>query len=263
MQQGDKQEFARALQATMELYDKGLSRDAMGMWWHALGGYQLEEVKGGLTRHIQDPDRGRWAPKPADVIAAIQSAYLDQWPSAEQAWAQAIEAADESATVVWQSREAQQAWHQAAQAIYEDGDKVGARVAFKEAYNRLVREAVDAGQSPVSAVSLGHDVQGRRDALTTAVDQGLLSSEAAQRHLPAPEATAEGVAGLLTAGGDGEGGEPAYPAEQLEALRRAASGSRPRSSPASDERGRPDELEAERQRQLSQLQELESQEAAA
>lgn len=259
MHTDDKRSFAEAVQATMELYDKALSTEAMRLWWQALGDYQLEEVRGGLTRHIKDPDRGRWAPRPADVIAAIQAAYLEQWPAAEQAWAQAIEAADERATVVWQSREAQQAWHQAAQAIYLDGDQVGARVAFKEAYNRLVREAVNAGRSPRTAVSLGHDVQGRRDALTTAVDQGLLSREAAQQYLPAPEAAPDGVAGLLSADVS-EDGEAAYPAEQIEALRQAALGSGARQRSTGRDH-RHDEFEAERERQLARLQEL--QEGAA
>ncbi|MCG5538974.1 hypothetical protein [Halorhodospira sp. 9622] len=241
----DRQPFAESLQATMELYDKALSKQALQLWWQALSDYAFEEVRGGLSRHIQDPERGRFAPKPADVIAAIQSAYLSQWPSAEQAWAQAIAAVDERETVIWRSQEAQQAWHEAAQAIYLDGDEVGARVAFRESYNRLVRAAVEAGRAPQPAISLGHDPAARREALERATEQGLLSAEQARRHLPAPEAAP--VAGLLTNGGERE-----YPAQRLRELREAVGGGRGRASGH-----RQEAIEAERQRQLAELEEQE------
>jgi hypothetical protein len=94
---------------------------------------------------------------------------------------------DESQSVVWTVEMAQA--FGICGPLLEMGDRIAARMAFKDAYTRLVADARDAG-TPVSwTPSLGHDPRGREAALLSAVDRGRLSLSHArelQPSLPAP-----------------------------------------------------------------------------
>lgn len=118
----------------------------------------------------------------ADVLSRID----DGRPGAEEAWA--MVPLDEWKSVVWTTEMAEAygiCHHMVAT------DKVGARMAFKEAYLRLVAAARDAGRAAVWTPSLGHDPQHRVKVLEAAVEAGRLGIEHAQQAypaLPAPQA---------------------------------------------------------------------------
>ena len=81
----DYDQFSQAMTATMELYGKpSLSEFSLSLWWGALECYTLAEVLGGLSRHVQNPDSGQFAPKPADVVRAIGGTTHD---NSAMAWA--------------------------------------------------------------------------------------------------------------------------------------------------------------------------------
>lgn len=81
----DYDQFCQAMTATMELYNKpSLSEFSLSLWWGALNCYTLSEVLGGLSRHVQNPDSGQFAPKPADVVRAIGGTTHD---NSAMAWA--------------------------------------------------------------------------------------------------------------------------------------------------------------------------------
>jgi hypothetical protein len=88
----------------------------------------------------------------------------------------------------------------AAAPMWQDGDKIGARMAFRDAYDRAMLTPKTRGERPVWMLSVGHDPERRVEAAKAAVASGLLSSEAAKAYLPAPMVTPEGaaIAGLLT-----------------------------------------------------------------
>ena len=74
-----------------------------------------------------------------------------------------------------------------ARPLLELGDKVGARMAFRDAYQRFVNDA-RADRVPVSwSASLGWDAERRREVLTDAVAYGLLPSSFATGLMPAPK----------------------------------------------------------------------------
>jgi hypothetical protein len=197
MQAGDFQGFSEVLEAVLDLYGKPISGMATQVWWEALKPYELPAVRQALSRHVQDPERGQFVPKPADVIRVLTAGLpADRRPGADEAWAVAIASADESATVVW-TEEIAQAFG-IASPILEAGDKIGARMAFRDAYDRLVLQARDRGTPCVWAVSLGTDERGRSAAITAAVDAGRLSVEKARSYLPAPEVG--GMIGALISG---------------------------------------------------------------
>lgn len=65
----DRSRFASAIHGTFEVYSpKPVSDQLMNIWWASLKPYSIDDVCNALTRHIADPERGQYQPKPADVI---------------------------------------------------------------------------------------------------------------------------------------------------------------------------------------------------
>jgi hypothetical protein len=156
------------------------------IFFKALAAHSLEAVRAGLDAHVKDPERGRFLPMPADVIAQIMAcAANDGRPGADEAWSIALRAADEADTVVW-TREMAQAW-ESCRPVMALGDEVGARMAFREAYSRMVAEARAARQPARWLPSLGFDAERRTLALTAAAERGLLPAAEVAGLLPAPE----------------------------------------------------------------------------
>lgn len=196
MRDCDLAAFSEMLDAVCSLLSRG-SYTPNGvntaLWFRALAAYDIDTVRAGFDAHVKDPQRGRFVPTPADVIAQIDGhAAADGRPGAEEAWATALRASDEAQTVVW-TDEIAQAWG-IAKPVFDGGDEVGARMAFKEAYLRLVDEARRARVAPAWSASLGHDPQLRDCALTAAARGGLLPAPD-RIALPAPEESMRRLAG--------------------------------------------------------------------
>ena len=115
------------------------------------------------------------------TLAAIIERIDDGHPAPNEAWAVAIRASDEGATVVW-TREMEMAWG-AARPLMAEGDKVAARMAFIEAYGRNIRDAKANRTQAKFHPSLGFDAAGRDAALRDAVARGLLSAASVEPHL--------------------------------------------------------------------------------
>jgi len=118
----------------------------------------------------------------SEVLDRLNDA--DGRPGADEAWAQSIRAEDEADTVVW-TDDMRQAFSMA-RPLLELGDKVGARMAFRDAYERIVAEARQLGSPVRWEASLGWDTERRRDVLTKAVTSGLLPASHAAGLLPPP-----------------------------------------------------------------------------
>jgi hypothetical protein len=135
----------------------------------------------------------------AAILQRIQAS--DGRPGKDEAWSIALEAADESATVVM-TAEILQAMT-AAHPVLDLGDKVGARMAFLSAYERLVTLARAEAVPATWSVSLGFDPARRVTAIESAVRMQLISQQAGAQYLSdlrvAPITTdGQAIAGLLT-----------------------------------------------------------------
>lgn len=191
MNRDDFTEFTRVLDATCSM----LSRDkyqpnqtAAAIFFNVVKAHDLATVKAAFAAHCADPQRGRFPPVPADILAQIEgAAENDGRPGAEEAWAMCQHAADQDRTVVW-TTEMSQAWG-IAWPVMHGGDEVGARMAFKQAYQRLMDEARKARRAVEWSASLGADASLRDDAMRVAVDAGRLPLSA----LPAPVAQPVGL----------------------------------------------------------------------
>ena len=207
MREPDFDPFVSMLDDVAALLNHGkpLTAGYKSMCFRAVAKHPLDVVRNGFDAHVKDPQRGRFMPVPADILAQIGgSACADGRPGPEEAWATALRASDESATVVW-TDEASRAWA-IALPVLKNGDDIGARMAFKEAYVRLVEEARRARRQPVWTASLGFDPAMRDEALRDAQAAGLLSGPEVLA-LPSP---AESFAALVSS--------PAIPDETREKL---------------------------------------------
>ncbi|MBK5963128.1 hypothetical protein CCR95_03225, partial [Thiocystis minor] len=117
----------------------------------------------------------------------------DQRPEADEAWALALDTFDEAATVCVTDEIL--AAVSASAPVWNSGDTVGARMAFKAAYGRLVSEGRASGQTPRWQLSLGWDAERRTVAAQDAVRSGRLTAKQVRAHLPAPRA--EGLPALM------------------------------------------------------------------
>lgn len=84
MRTDDLSDFADLLAGVMDLYGKPISEFATQVWWEAMRPYDLPAVRLAFSRHVQNPDSGQFAPKPADVIRMLGGTTQD---SALRAWA--------------------------------------------------------------------------------------------------------------------------------------------------------------------------------
>lgn len=89
MKDADRTKFAELLTGISEIYGKPISRVSMQLWFDALKDYEIDEIASALSRHVRNPDTGKWIPKPADVIAAIDGTAAD---AAYLAWTKVEEA---------------------------------------------------------------------------------------------------------------------------------------------------------------------------
>jgi len=203
MTPNEKAEFWTLLDVACETLGKpAKSIGAKKLFIDLLGGYGFENLRGAVLAHLNDPERGRFPPAPADLKAQIDKALEnDGRPTADEAFSIAIQLQDESATVVTNA-EISQAWGVARDIM---PDRVGARMAFRSAYERFVSEARKGAQPVKWFPSIGHDVQGREGVLQEGVRKGLLTHEHVQNLLPAPAPKNEMVALIgVVATGDKE-----------------------------------------------------------
>ncbi|MDD3884538.1 MAG: replicative helicase loader/inhibitor [Gallionella sp.] len=179
MRDSEKAKFLKMMQATLAIYDKTATTETVGLWWNLLAGYEFADVERAFAQYLKCAE-GRFAPKPASIIAIIDSMHPDGRPGADEAWA--MIPMDEYASAVMTQEMAEAL--SIARPLLESGDKIAARMAFKEAYSRIVDANKRNGIRPSWFPSLGQDKEGRDAALSDAVRLGRLSADHAIGLLP-------------------------------------------------------------------------------
>lgn len=216
MTNDDIEPFAADLMSMLAVLSHGKAAPdgkLISQWFRVLKPYPLDAVLAGMQAHLRAPDTARTLPIPADIIKQINGAVAnDGRPGADEAWAIAVQSVDEGATVVW-TAEIAEAWG-AVRSVMALGDEVGARVAFRDAYNRIVHAARCARRPMEWSAALGTDKARQVDGIRRAVELGRLPMAmlAELQALPAPRAPL-----LLGSHVDG-GGKPSQAA--IEAMKK-------------------------------------------
>jgi hypothetical protein len=171
MNQNDFSDFHALLEDCMAMWGGQPSAKVAAMWFGCLSAHSVDEVRSAFIDHMRDPANGKFEPKPAHIIEQLErAAKKDGRPGVEEAWAMSLSAKNERDTVIWTS-ECSQAWF-VAKPVLDAGDEVGARLAFKEAYARLVAEARARKEPTDWQLSIGFDKEKRRSAINEAVEAG-------------------------------------------------------------------------------------------
>jgi hypothetical protein len=200
MNQSDYKTFTDAWTTASEVMPGGkvLSTQAMQLVIDALKEYPLQHLLAAIKKHVQT---GRFAPTPADIIEIIASHTGAKHLGAEESWGIALQSFDEFATVVW-TKEIAEARNIAAD-IYSQGDKVGARMAFKEAYNRLLATA---DPRAVWTINAGFDGEHRAMIINQAIAAGRLPRGSGEHYLLGVDAPTITAAALIEHAKENTGG---------------------------------------------------------
>lgn len=70
--------FGELLKDVMAYYEKNCSQFTLTVWWGACQSFDFEQVSAALQKHATDPERGRFAPKVADIVRALQGTTTDR-----------------------------------------------------------------------------------------------------------------------------------------------------------------------------------------
>lgn len=189
-------ELAGAICATAEAMGQTISAGGAQLIAEDLSAYEPGVIIGALRACRREP-AGRLSL--GMVLKHIHAA--DSRPGKDEAWSIALAASDEHETVVL-TTEIRQAMI-ASGPILEAGDKIGARMAFMSAYERLVIAARAEAIPAKWEVSLGYDPARRVIAIESAVRSKLISQEAGAKHLTnlriaPPTEDGRAIAGLIS-----------------------------------------------------------------
>ena len=183
MRDADQKPFFTLMDQTAEYYDRKLTASTKAMYWQGLADLSIEAVRAALNAHMQHALAGKFMPKIADIRAALEANRTDDGhPGGDEAWSIALQARHENASVVWTDQIAQ-AFFTVALPLLDEGDKIAARKAFLERYEREIVQARKAGIVAKWVTSLGSDPKQREQAIDQAVRLGRLTNEYAQRLL--------------------------------------------------------------------------------
>lgn len=191
--------LAAAICATAETLGQTMSAGAAKLMAEDLAEYPAPDIRGALQACRRELT-GKLTL--AAILQRVQAA--DGRPGDDEAWAIALQASDESETVVL-TAEILFALA-AARPVLAAGDKIGARMAFKGAYVRAVDESRRNARPATWTPSLGSDPQRRVAAIEEAGRQGRLPAPRVREYLSQFALTATtsdgaAIAGLLTDNG--------------------------------------------------------------
>lgn len=169
-----KKEFAEATALLLTEFTKmkPIEGPRMKMWWKALGAYPDGTILSAVERHIMT---STFEPQLADIVRICDAQLDGQWLGPDEAWALVPKSEHDSAMLTDEIAQAVAV----ATPLLAVGDKMAARMAFKDAYTRLVEQARIAARQPRYFPSFGTDVQGRVKMLATAVLRGQVSIDRA------------------------------------------------------------------------------------
>jgi hypothetical protein len=171
------QRLIEALAATAEIMQADVSPVSLAVMADDLQAYDQKLVMQAISRFRKESSRFSLN----GIIAQIEKLNPNRRIGADEAWA--IYPHDEASSAVITNEIAEAM--AVAQPLLNEGDKVGARMAFKTAYERITDNNKANGIEPKWFPSLGSDSTGREFAITEAVRLGRLP-EKSLLMLPAP-----------------------------------------------------------------------------
>ena len=93
MREEDEIKLLESLVVQGELYGREISEALQNIYLDDLGGYEINQVLCAMKAHRTDPERGRFFPKPSDIISKINGSAKG---NATEAWPEVVKLASNS-----------------------------------------------------------------------------------------------------------------------------------------------------------------------
>ena len=170
------EKLLEALAGTAELMGAQLSPNALAMMARDLKTYDSKILMQALM-NVRKTSRFF---NLASIIEEIEKLTPDGRLGADEAWALYPHNEADSAVITDEIAQAMQV----AYPLLQEGDKIAARMSFKEAYNRITTQNKINGINPKWFPSLGHRKEGRDLVIKDAVRLGRLTQDHALSILP-------------------------------------------------------------------------------
>jgi len=178
-----KNEISQAIALLTAEYDMpAFDGSRLAMWFYKLSSYPKGSVMKSAQHFIAT---SKFKPQLSEIIHGCEIQCPGTWLGADEAWAKMPQSESESALM---TNEISQAMSYATP-LLEQGESNAARMAFRDAYDRLIERAKLEGRKPVYFLSSGSDRGGRESVLCDAVKDGLISIDHAVKILPSAQKT--------------------------------------------------------------------------
>lgn len=161
----DKTALGKVLTRLGLNYGRAINDEMVDLFYDALQEYDLDAIRHAASQLVKTH---KHFPVIADFIDLLDDTG-HQHLGADKAWSVAIRMLNDDDTVI-ATDEIRMAWA-AALPVLQLGDEIGARMAFRDAYNRM-----DKTQPPKWNISPGNDARLRRERVVEAVRLGRLES---------------------------------------------------------------------------------------
>lgn len=181
----DKKEFAELVRTTLKVYRAEADSDVLRLWFGVLARFDMALVRAAFIEFVSNA-KSKFQPVPADIVAMIEKLTSDGRPDANEAWAMIPKNEDDSVVMSQEMAEALGI----AQPLLDEGDAIGARMAFRDAYSRIVERNKLARIAPSWFPSLGRDAEMRVAALEVAARAGRIGANHVAALLPPVQSAA-------------------------------------------------------------------------
>lgn len=166
-----------------EAFGELLTAERQAIYARALSDIPKDQLHRAILAAVKEL---KWFPKVAELRELAGVSYgiaVDGRPGPEEAWARMPKGERiEDDTVIWCEEE--RAAYDACRSLLLNGDLIGARMAFKERYERELAEARSEGKRVCWSISAGYDMEQRLSALASAVQDKRISLKGALDFIP-------------------------------------------------------------------------------
>lgn len=174
--------LVRQILALAEAFGEGLTAERQAIYAGALADIPRDRLQRAIQLAVREL---KWFPKVAELRELANTTLESNCsrPGPEEAWARMPKGGRmEDDSVVWCEEE--RAAYSACRSLLLEGDLIGARMAFKERYEKELLEARSHARPVHWIMSAGYDINHRLTTLVTAVQERRLSLENALAFVP-------------------------------------------------------------------------------
>ena len=189
MKSTDKTIFVEIMTGLGSAYRQDVTKAVLGVFWNATQDLTIEQFNLAVNKHVR---KSKFFPTIAEIYEIAEQSSGNQHLCADEAWGVALQLANELIAVVV-TNEIFTAWVEA-KPVFDVGDEVGARMAFKATYNRIM----GATQSPpVWRLTEGQDKAMTIAVVEKAAQMGRYLSPETYRRLQIAAPAGIGISGLI------------------------------------------------------------------